>query len=60
MLRAYGSPDNPLRKYVNAKEGKANRVDNAALPLPVVAKDIVLSRPKLKMSGREGTEILKF
>jgi hypothetical protein len=41
-------------KDVDTEESGADCIDNAALSLPVVAKDIILARRELKVRANEG------
>ncbi len=52
------SSSNSLREDIGTKKREPDGIDNAALTLPVLAEDIVLTRRKLEMCLGERPEIV--
>jgi hypothetical protein len=48
VIGADGRAGNFLWEYIKSKEGKADRIHNTALALPVLAEDIILARQKIQ------------
>jgi len=59
MITADSGPCNLFREYVQSKKGEADRIDNAALALPVLAEDVVLARKKIQARVRERPEAIE-
>ena len=59
VICAYGSSSDFLGKDVRAEERKSDGIDDTALALPILAKDIVLTRHKIKLGLRERPEVIK-
>jgi hypothetical protein len=53
MVSTYGGSGNFLGKDVKTKERKTYSVNDTALPLPVMAKNVILAREKVEAGIRK-------
>jgi|GEM_PF-2225447 hypothetical protein len=59
VIRVYGSSGDFLREDVHPKKSKSDSIDDTALALPILTKDVVLTRKKVELGLRERPEVIK-
>ena len=59
MVSAYWRPCDFLGEDIHSKEGKADRIDDAALALPILSEDVVLPGGKFELGKVEGSKIIE-
>lgn len=57
MVGLDGSPGHLFGKDVDAEQGEAHSIDDAALALPVVSEDVILARRELEIRANKGPKI---
>ena len=59
VIGAYGSSGDFLREDIHPEESKPDCIDHAALALPILPKDVVLTRNEVELGLVERPEIIE-